>query len=381
MSSVDFQRHDEISSLLTERIAAGDFPSAVYLIAERGEVVFADALGYAVRGPQTIPATIDTIYDLASLTKPLVTGLLCARRIESGELTLDAAVSQYLPEFERPDKSMISVRQLLTHNAGLPAWRPLYVLAAGKREATIAAIANERLEYSPGTRVVYSDLGFITLGLLLERMAGKGFVELAGSEIIEPLSLKQTFLNPGSAIRNGIAASETGNAYERETLDALGPGSQAGADLRSQDVIWGEVHDGNAYFLGGAAGHAGLFSTVRETLRIAQQFIAQRTELLKPETCALFNANMSIGLEEARSVGWQLALTKDSSAGVDLPAESFGHTGFTGTSCWIDSASERIFILLTNRTHDRALPFANINGVRRQFHSLAAAALDQGTLR
>ena len=116
---------------------AGDFPSAVYLIAERGKVVFADALGDAVREPQKIPATMETIYDLASLTKPLVTGLLCARRIESGELTLEASVSHYLPEFDRPDKNMITVRDLLTHTAGLPAWRPLYVIAEGKREATI----------------------------------------------------------------------------------------------------------------------------------------------------------------------------------------------------------------------------------------------------
>jgi serine-type D-Ala-D-Ala carboxypeptidase len=380
MASADFARHHEISSLLAERIAAGDFPSAVYLIAERGQVAFADALGYAVHEPQTIPASLETIYDLASLTKPLVTGLLCAQRIESGELMLDTAVSEYLTEFDRPDKNHISVRQLLTHSAGLPAWRPLYVLAAGKREAAIAAIANQQLEYTPGTRVVYSDLGFMTLGFLLERVAGRGFGEIARSEIIEPLDLKETFLNPGRALRNRIAASERGNAYERETLGALGSGSQAGAALRSQNVIWGAVHDGNAYFLGGAAGHAGLFSTVRETFRLAQQFILH-SELLRAETGSLFTTNMTVGLEEARSVGWQLALTKDSSAGVNLPAESFGHTGFTGTSCWIDSGAERIFILLTNRTHDRTLPFANINSVRRQFHSLAAATLDQGTLR
>ena len=375
MSSNASERQDEISSLLAEHIAAGDFPSAVYLVAEGGDVIFAGALGHAVREPQTVRASLETIYDLASLTKPLVTGLLCARRIESGELTLDASVLHYLPEFDRPDKHLITVRQLLTHTSGLPAWRPLYVLAEGNREATIGAIASERLEYSPGTRVVYSDLGFITLGFLLERMARKSFAQLAFSEIIEALSLSQTFLNPGIGVRSRIAASERGNAYERQTAAAL----RGESALLRKNVIWGEVHDGNAYFLGGAAGHAGLFSTASETLRIAEQFVPARTQLLKPESCALFRTNLTAGLEEARSIAWQLALTKESTAGPDLPPDSFGHTGFTGTSCWIDSVRERVYILLTNRTHARSLPFANINSVRRQFHSLAVEALDQKT--
>lgn len=380
MSSDSPKRQDQISSLLAEQITAGDFPSAVYLVAERGEVVFADALGDAVREPQTIKASLETIYDLASLTKPLLTGLLCARRIEAGELTLDASVSHYLPEFDRADKAMITVRELLTHSAGLPAWRPLYVLAAGKRETTVSAIAGEGLEYSPGTRVVYSDLGFITLGFLLERMSGKRFGQLALNEIIEPLELSQTFLNPSIGIRNVLAASERGNAYEQETVNAIEAQAPEHPKLLRNDVIWGEVHDGNAYFLGGAAGHAGLFSSARDTLRIAEQFLAERSKLLGPATCALFRANMTEGLEEARSIAWQLAISKDSTAGPELPGDSFGHTGFTGTSCWLDSLRERVFILLTNRTHARPLPFANINSVRRRFHALAVAALDQSPI-
>jgi CubicO group peptidase (beta-lactamase class C family) len=142
-------------------------------------------------------------------------------------------------------------------------------------------------------------------------------------------------------------------------------------------LIWGEVHDGNAYFLGGAAGHAGLFSNARETFLIAEQFIAGPTQLLAPRTCALFRTDMTPHLNEARSLAWQLAATPDSTASVALSPDSFGHLGFTGTSCWIDSVRERIFILLTNRTHTRTLPFVNINGVRRQFHTLAVAALEQ----
>jgi CubicO group peptidase (beta-lactamase class C family) len=366
-------RNEQLSSFLTEHIQAGDFPSAVYLVAQRGEAVFADALGQSVVNPYRIDTQLDTIYDLASLTKPLITGMLCARRIEAGELTPDSSVSHYLPEFDRPDKHMITVRELLTHTSGLPAWRPLYILAENEPERTLGVIANLDLEYKPGSRVVYSDLGFITLGFLLERMTGQRFAEIARHEIFQRLNLQRTFFNPEAALQTGIAACETGNAYEQNTSNETKAGEYHNW---RQAVIWGEVHDGNAYFLGGSAGHAGLFSTARETLELADQFLARQTILLKPETCSLFRTNMTVGLEEARSIGWQLAATKDSTAGPDLPSDSFGHTGFTGTSCWLDPREERVFILLTNRTHARALPFANINSVRRQFHSLAIAALD-----
>ena len=362
--------------MLAAHIAAGDFPSAVYLVAERGAIAFATALGDAVVEPQRIAATLDTIYDLASLTKPLITALLCARRVEAGELELDARVSHYLPEFDQTDKRAVTVGQLLTHTSGLPAWRPLYILAGGERERTISAIANLDLEYQPGTRVVYSDLGFIVLGRLLEQLSGRALLELAQTEIFQRLDLKHTCFNPDAAMQTGIAASESGNAYERETSRATSRDDYK--DWRAQ-LIWGQVHDGNAHFLGGAAGHAGLFSNATETLKLAIQFVATQTSLLQPATCELFRKNMTEGLDEARSFAWQLAETKDSAAGPDLPRDSFGHSGFTGTSCWIDPDHERVFILLTNRTHNRALPFANINSVRRRFHSLAAAAIEQAS--
>jgi CubicO group peptidase (beta-lactamase class C family) len=373
MSTTLIPAQEQISAFLYSRIAAGDFPSAVYLVTEHSRPVFADAVGHAVVEPYRIAASLQTIYDLASLTKPLVTGLLCARRIDAGELTLDRAVANYLPEFERTDKQMITVRQLLTHTSGLPAWRPLYILAEGDRNRALGVIASEDLEYPPGARVVYSDLGFITLGFLLERFTGKQISELARFEIFEPLKLRSTFFNPELAIQTGIAACEVGNAYERATSREIG--ALEYANWR-QNVIWGEVHDGNAHFLGGAAGHAGLFSTANETARIAAQFLAAQSQMLSPRSCELFRTNMTEGLEEARSIAWQLAATPESAGGLALPPDSFGHSGFTGTSCWIDPHQERAFILLTNRTHARALPFANINSVRREFHSLAVAALE-----
>jgi len=365
-------RNEQLSGLLQEHIDAGEFPSAVYLVGNRENTVFADALGFSVVEPYRVANKFDTIYDLASLTKPLVTGLLCSRRIELGELTLDSSVSHYLPEFDRTDKQMITVRELMTHTSGLPAWRPLYLLTDDQPDRAAGAIANLDLEYKPGTRVVYSDLGFIALGILLERLTGQRLVNMAQHEIFEPLKLKQTFFNPQIALQTGIAACETGNAYEADMCKQMGEAEYVNSRQR---LIWGEVHDGNAYFLGGAAGHAGLFSTASETFLLAQQFLRDSTKLLAPDTCNLFRENMTAGLEEARSIGWQLAATKDSTGGVDLPPDSFGHNGFTGTSLWIDPEHGRIFILLTNRTHAHTLPFANINAVRREFHSLAAKAL------
>jgi serine-type D-Ala-D-Ala carboxypeptidase len=366
--------NDQLSALLTEHIKEGDFPSAVYLVAKNGAVAFAGAIGDAVVEPYRIANKFDTIYDLASLTKPLITGLLCSLRVELGEVTLDSAISHYLPEFDRTDKQMITIRELLTHSSGLPAWRPLYILADNEPERAIGAIASLDLEYAPGSRVLYSDLGFITLGVMLERLTGKRLGEMAQHEIFTPLKLENSFFNPEMTLQTGIAASETGNAYERGMCEQTGAGVYQ--DSR-QRIIWGEVHDGNAYFLGGAAGHAGLFSTAQDTLVLAQQFIADFSTLLNPETCQLFRVNMTANLEEARSIGWQLASSKESTAGLSLPPDSFGHNGFTGTSLWIDAERGRVFILLTNRTHARLLPFANINGVRREFHTLAAAALDQ----
>jgi len=368
-----------ISEFLRARIAAGDFPSAVYLIGEHGQVRFADALGDAVLEPEIHPANLETIYDLASLTKPLITGLLCALLVQQSKLKLDDAVSSYLPEFQHAEHAAITIRRLLTHSSGLPAWRPLYLLAADRNDV-VAAIANQPLDYRPGERVVYSDLGFIVLGFVLARVTGKSIPDLARQEIFGPLKLERTFFNPEQATRTGIAACESGNAYERDMCETQPVDSDKGRSTYKgwrEGVIWGEVHDGNAHFLGGVAGHAGLFSTATETLRLANQFIASQSQLLAAETCELFKQNMTEGLNEARSFGWQLAATKDSTAGDRLPQNAFGHTGFTGTSCWIDAGHERVFILLTNRTHHRALPFANINSVRRQFHSLAVTLLDE----
>jgi len=371
----------EISSFLQERIDANDFPSAVYLVAEKGEILFQDALGFAVVEPLEIEARLDTIYDLASLTKPLVIGFVVAAMVDAGELRLDDPLSDIL-DVPR-DKRDITVRDLLTHTSRLPAWLPFY-LRVGERSAILDEILKTPLVDGPA-HVIYSDLNFLLLAEIATRILGRPLDTLAAEYIFEPLQLKDTFYNPPEAVRLRTAASENGNAYERQTCIELGflrPDGQPisrmnpvatapGSDLFREYQIWGEVHDGNAWFMGGVAGHAGLFSTAEETFRIAQQFLPNYTTLLKPETCELFRTNFTPGMNEHRSFAFQLASTPESTAGRLMSPEAFGHLGFTGTSLWIDPVTERVFILLTNRTHAHSLPFANINSVRRRFHDLA----------
>ncbi len=369
-------RNEVISNFLQSRIEARDFPSAVYLVAEKGEIVFTDALGFAVIEPERIEAKLDTIYDLASLTKVLITGLLCAKAIENGFLELTGKTYEYSSFFLMADKHEVTIEKLLTHISGFTAWKPVYLLTKSNDfyalMNTVAEIPNENL---PNTKVVYSDLNFITLGLILEKIHDSSLNEIAKAEIFASLNLQNTFYNPPQELKKQIAASEFGNEFEKQMC--VEKGFDVSKYKWRERQIWGEVHDGNAYFMNGVSGHAGLFSNVFDVFRIAQQFLANQTTLLKPETCALFRTNFTPGLNEARSIAFQLAETKDSTASAALARDSFGHLGFTGTSLWIEPETERIFILLTNRTHDRELPFANINATRRRFHELAAEMLGE----
>jgi serine-type D-Ala-D-Ala carboxypeptidase len=361
----------EIDSLLAERINAGDFPSAVYLVARDGQEILSNALGFAVKAPISIPATTETIYDLASLTKPLATALSCAIAVQAGRLELDRPVSEYLPEFNRPEKREIRVSDLLTHTSGLPAWRPLYLIS--REVGVLQKIADQPLEYKIGERVLYSDLGFITLGFVLESVFELPLQVIVESNIFRPLDLARTFYNPDPSYQKSIAASEAGNKYEEAMC--TDPVLSSSEFSWRTGVVWGQVHDGNAWALGGVAGHAGVFSTAAGTAVLAEQFLSSRSRLLTPDTCAVFTRNMTEGMNESRSLGWQLAATPDSTAGPVLPPDSFGHNGFTGTCCWVDPQSNSVFVLLTNRTHERPVPFANINSVRRRFNTMAAGFL------
>ncbi|MGB7203805.1 MAG: serine hydrolase domain-containing protein [Pyrinomonadaceae bacterium] len=377
--------NEQINYFLQERIDAGDFPSAVYLVAEKGEIVFTDALEFAVVEPERIPARLDTIYDLASVTKVVASGLVAAKLYENGKLELDERLGTYLPEFVTDDKRAITIKNLLVHASGLSGWLPTYLLAENPNDV-IATLANIPLEYQTAGKVVYSDPNFIVLGALIKKIVDMSLDELCREMIFQPLCLRDTCFNPTETLRKRIAASEKGNEYEKQLCVEQGymnpvaiptsRDSDSNSAFRNYQ-IWGEVHDNNAYFVGGVAGHAGLFSTAQEVFNIAQQFLPKYTQLLKPETCELFRTNLTPDMNEDRSFAFQLASTKDSTAGAKMSPTSFGHNGFTGTSLWIDPTRERVFILLTNRTHNHVLPFVNINSVRRKFHDIAIDLLNE----
>jgi CubicO group peptidase (beta-lactamase class C family) len=300
--------------------------------------------------------------------------------------------------------------QLLTHTSGLPNWRPLYLEAQTRGEvpAVIARILLEPHSPHEETGVIYSDLNYILLGLALEHVTGEGLAQLAKREIFDPLGLKRTMFNPPPELRREIAATEHGQTFELANavadvtarrrlmgfdtpvrfaaddhdasqfeLSVTGPSSVPSSSYSRyhwrKNLIWGEVHDGNAHFMGGVAGHAGLFSTAREAFRLANQSLPG-SDLLKPESLDLFSENLTPGCASSRSMAWILAETPDCSAGPALPLTAFGHNGFTGTSIWMDPHKRRLFVLLTNRVHPR-VDAIDMKEIRRRFNALAVEAV------
>jgi CubicO group peptidase (beta-lactamase class C family) len=356
-----------IETFLRDRITAGDFPGASYLVADGGTILAEGALGRAVVEPEIIPAGLATLYDLASLTKPLSTALLAALLRAEGALRLEDCLAQHLPEWSGGDeRDVITLHDLLTHRSGLPAWAPLYVHAAD-RAGRIAWLRRVPLLAAPGIGVTYSDLGYILLGFALERTTGRPLEALFAERVTRPLGIADLLFRPVGEERRRIAATEAGNARERQLA---GPDGDRYNGWRS-GMIWGEVHDQNAWTLGGAAGHAGLFGTARAVHALALQFLDRGGGLLEARDREMFRVNQTAGSEEGRSVGFQLASTRGSAAADVLPGAAFGHTGFTGTSLWIDADRGLVYILLTNRVHPRFREFS-MNAVRRDFHRLAA---------
>lgn len=308
-----------IAGYLQREIELGTFPGASWAVGSSRGIDQTGAVGHAVAVPLRIPATVDTIYDCASITKPLVTTTLALELFP-----LDHIIHGY------------AVRELLTHTTGLRPWLPLYAF-----DDPLRAILDEGPECERGTRVIYSDLNFILLWMAIDN-----FDELARSRL-------DARLKPPASLKPRIAATEWGQRWERN----MDPRA-ARCPLRS-GLIWGETHDGNSHHLGnGCAGNAGLFATASEVFEMTRSVLA-RTPPVKNETSHL---------NDARGLGWQMgtgsAMTEMLSPG------NFGHTGFTGTSVWIDPQRDKIMVLLTNRVHPIAAPNAMLR-IRGEFHRLA----------
>lgn len=359
---------DRLLDFLRHHVDAGDFPGAVFLVAEEERVLAEGATGLAVVAPERIEASPDTLYDLASLTKPLAGALLAAGLEAEGRLALEDALGRHLPEWTPAGPaSRITLLDLLTHRSGLPAWKPLY-LHASDRLGCVLWLRDQPLERAPGAGVVYSDPGYVLLGLALERAGGEPLDRLFRHRVAGPLGLTDLLFRPDRALRHRIAATEAGNRKERLLA---GPEGDRYNGWRTE-VAWGEVHDLNARLLDGVSAHAGLFGTARAVFRVALEFLGPGAGLLDSRRRTLFATSLTSGLGDDRTLGFRLVGDRRDAAGAGMSARSFGHAGFTGTSLFIDPDSRRLYILLTNRVHPEFRDI-DMNAIRREFHEIAAS--------
>lgn len=338
----------ELEDFLAREVDAGSFPGAVALVGTGEAVVEVAAAGHAVVEPERVAASPETLYDLASLTKPLVSGALVAAALP--RLDLSSPPGRYLSEWKATRFDGVTIETLLAHTSGLPAWRPLYARGEGPAayRNSLAAIEPET---RPGEHVTYSDLNFLLLGQLLETHFSAPLDVAFADLVLRDAGGNASFL-PGRS--GSVAATERDDATERGMAAAMGvsyPRFRTG-------VVWGEVHDGNAFRRGGVAGNAGLFGTARDVWALSRPWLdPSRRE---------FTADRTPHLPEARGLAWQ-GSRGAGSAVPKMPASAFGHTGFTGTSVWIDPELGRIFVLLTNRVHPEVRG-SDFNAVRRRFH-------------
>ena len=260
----DAKELDGAWQIVINGASSGAYAGAVALFTRGGAVAFRRATGWAMLDPKRRPMTEETIFDLASLTKVVATLPSVLLLVAAGELALDDPVGRILPEFGIDGwRSAVTIRRLLSHSAGLPAWLPLYLDAAGP-EAYLAAITQASPVAPPGDRVVYSDLGFILLGEIVRRLSGRDIARFAATEVFAPLGMGDTMFNPPATVRHGIAATEDGNQTE---IGMCGDRAGEFPNWRRR-TIWGEANDGNAFYgLSGIAGHAGLFGTATDLAR------------------------------------------------------------------------------------------------------------------
>lgn len=333
------------------------FPGAVLLVAKKGKIVYHEAFGFSQIVPERKLMKKDTIFDLASLTKSLATSIIIMKLVEDGKISLKEKVSSIVEEFKNSQKDEIRIWHLLTHTSGLPAWEPLYRGYRGKE--LVKASINAFLHGRPGEKFVYSDIGYIVLMEVAERVTGKSFGELFNELVAKPLELRNTMFNPPPELKNNIAATE----------DCKWRGK----------VLVGEVHDENAYALGGVSGHAGLFSNALEVAKIAQMLLNKGSyggnEILSEESVEAMTKDWIGYIGGGYGLGWVINDTNEPcSAGELMSREAFGHTGFTGTSVWIDPKRELIVVLLTNRVHPSRSNDL-IVGFRPKIHNLIVASL------
>jgi len=322
---------DTLRAVLDRARADSAFPGAFAVVGRAGGVLAQYGVGSLDWSASSRPDE-QTIWDMASLTKVVAMTSAVMQLTEGGQLDLDAPVARYLPEFNGPAKDRVTVRHLLTHSSGLPAWRPLYKETYTPVAARALAVATP-LDTLPGVRMVYSDLGAIILGQIVERLSGERLDEYVTRHVFGPLGMTSTTYRPGTALLPRIAPTEFDSWRQRH--------------------IRGEVHDENAFGLGGVSGHAGLFSTGHDLARFVRMYLSggalDGVRLVSPQTIRQFTTVQDSTLSN-RALGWETP-NGSNSAGTIMKRPAFGHTGFTGTSIWMDPSRDLFVILLTNRVN------------------------------
>lgn len=348
---------------LSSCVAQGAFPGAAWAIWRAGAGGACGATGRRIVTGPDLPADIHTWFDLASLTKPLATTLIALRLAARGQLDLDAPVGEALPELRGRAVGAATMTDLLTHRSGLPAWQPLYLTCRTIEQAVVAIGA---VPLAAQRRVVYSDLGFVLAGAAIERLAGRGLAKLFADEVTRPLGVRDVRFAPPASMQRRTAATELGNQHER---GMIGMRANRYRGFR-KSLIWGEVHDHNCHTLGGATGHAGLFGSAPGVLTIARAVLGEPRDFLPPALRRRLFRDETAGQGGHRTLGFRLATDPGAAAGPALSRRAIGHSGFTGTSVWIDPAKQAILVLLTNRMHPTRSS-ADLDAVRRAFHVAA----------
>jgi len=348
-------RLNRIDRVVADGLRRGNMPGCVVLIGHQGHIVFEKAYGHRQTEPERVPMTLDTVFDLASLTKPIATATSVMLLIEQGKIALDDPVSKHLPEFSSHGKDQITIKQLLTHQGGLIPDNALGDYKNG-REQSYAKINELTLRAAPGEQFIYSDVGFIVLGELVESISGQRQDQFTQERIFKPLHMLETGYLPGEKLKQRAAVTQQ----------------------RNDSWMQGEVHDPRAYEMDGVAGHAGLFSTAQDLARYAQMVLndgeLDGVRVLQPETIELMSSAVPVS-SGIRSPGWDKQTGYSSNKGDLLSDTAIGHGGFTGTGIWIDPEQDLFIIFLSNRVHPDGK--GSVNSLIGRIATLAAAAIPE----
>ncbi|MGA2075549.1 MAG: serine hydrolase [Terriglobia bacterium] len=352
------QKLAAIDPVVKEAIRRGDCPGAVVVVGQNGKVVYRKAFGHRAVVPRELPMNVHTIFDMASVTKVVATTTAIMQLVEQGKIVLSAPVSEYWPEFKDNGKESIRVQELMTHYSGLPPDLELKPEWFGYGTA-MKMIADTKLINPPGTRFLYSDINFETLGELVHRVSGQPLDVYCSDHIFKPLGMKDTRFKPPASWRKRIAPTQ----YQEGDRGKM---------------LWGEVHDPTAYNMGGVAGHAGLFSSADDVSIFAQMLLDggsyKHARILSPLTVEKMTSPETPPDKMAvRGLGWDLDSPFASNRGELFEVGSFGHTGFTGTSIWVDPVTKTYLIILSNRVHPNGK--GDVVELRIQIATIVAGAL------